>query len=446
MVDSTLAARAHPRAARIAFALVVMACAVSTAARAQDSTQRGVRIGLTYQAGTKPGVVVLPVRGAWGDSIQAILARDLDYGDRIDVIGLPGTPAQSALAGTAGGVSYPLWKSLGAAAAVQATVTATGVHIAVHDVTGRKIVQVAEFSLPSTAGTGDWRLALHGAADAVEQSITGMHGVAQTRILFVRGGRIYQVDSDGFGERQVSDAGLSLSPAWAPDGRTFAYSVLGERGWRIVLKDGSGGAARTVPFTTSGLNTTPAFAPVGGTLAYAHGDDAGTDLMLANLSGGAARRVTPGCGSDNTTPSFSPDGRRIAFTSGRAGHPEVYIMDADGSNAELLTPFNFGDQNYRSNPDWSPDGQRIAFESMIGGSFQIMVISVRDRAVKQLTSEGGNEDPSWAPDGRHVVFTSSRTGVKQLFVLDTESGRARQLTHAGGARLAAWSRSLGHGR
>ena len=122
-------------------------------------------------------------------------------------------------------------------------------------------------------------------------------------------------------------------------------------------------------------------------------------------------------------------------------------MDVDGSNVELLTPFNFGDQNYRSNPDWAPDAQHIAFQSQIGGVFQIMVISLRDRSVKQLTSEGVNEDPAWAPDARHLVFTSSRTGAKQLFILDSESGRARQLTHAGGARLAAWSRSLGqHGR
>jgi TolB protein len=62
--------------------------------------------------------------------------------------------------------------------------------------------------------------------------------------------------------------------------------------------------------------------------------------------------------------------------------------------------------------------------------------------MKQLTSEGINEDPAWAPDGRHLVFTSSRTGTKQLFVLDAETGRARQLTRAGGARLAAWSRVL----
>ena len=445
MIAPVRSDRARARAARLLVSLAMALLLAPIAAHAQDTTH-AVRIGLTYQPGTKPGVIVLAVRGAWGDSIQGLIARDLDYGDRVDVIGLPGSPAASSIQNMAPGVSYPLWKSLGAAAVVQATVTSAGVHVAVHDVTGSKTLQVADFPLPPAGGSGDWRLAVHGISDQVEQWITGTLGVAATRILFVRAGRVYVVDSDGWGERQVTDAGLSLSPAWAPDGHTISYSVLGSRGWSIVTKDVAGGAARTLPSTTTGLNTTPAFAPTGGTIAYSHGDEAGTDLMLVDLAGGAPRRITVGHGSDNTTPEFSPDGRRIAFTSGRAGHPEVYIMDLDGSNVELLTPFNFGDQNYRSNPDWAPDAQHIAFESQIGGMFQIMVISLRDRSVKQLTSEGVNEDPAWAPDARHLVFTSSRTGVKQLYILDSESGRARQLTHAGGSRLAAWSHTLVRGR
>ena len=226
MLQSKFAfALAVPRARRLGRA----AARAPTSVRAQDTTH-AVRIGLTYQPGTKPGVIVLAVPGAWGDSIQGIVARDLDYGDRVNVIGLPGTPAAGSLQSLGPSVSYPLWKSLGAAAVVQATVTNGGVHVAVHDVTGAKIVQVADFPLPPTGGSGDWRLAVHGVADAVEQWITGTHGVAQTRMLFVRGGRVYVVDSDGWGERQVTDAGLALSPAWSPDGHTIAYSVLGSRG------------------------------------------------------------------------------------------------------------------------------------------------------------------------------------------------------------------------
>ena len=79
------------------------------------------------------------------------------------------------------------------------------------------------------------------------------------------------------------------------------------------------------------------------------------------------------------------------------------------------------------------------FQSQLNGVFQTMVITLRDRAVKQLTADGANEDPAWGPDSRHVVVASTRSGARQLWVIDTETGRARQLTTGGGARLAAWS-------
>jgi TolB protein len=85
----------------------------------------------------------------------------------------------------------------------------------------------------------------------------------------------------------------------------------------------------------------------------------------------------------------------------------------------------------------------IAYQSRVSGQFQIMTISLNGGAIKQLTSDGINEDPSWAPDSRHVVFTSNRSGVRQLWVLDVESSRTRQLTFGGAARLSAWSRALG---
>src|SRR6202044_2616167 len=120
----------------------------------------------------------------------------------------------------------------------------------------------------------------------------------------------------------------------------------------------------------------------------------------------------------------------------------IYITDVDATNVDLLTPFAFGDENYRSGADWSPDGRSVAMSAMTGGVFQVMTLNLRDRSLKQLTSDGRNEDPSWAPDSRHVVFTSNRTGVKQLWVLDVESGRGRQLTFGTEARLSAWSRPL----
>jgi TolB protein len=416
-------------------------------AHAQDTTQqRGVHIGLTYQPGTKPGVVVLPIAGPWGDSVQAIVARDLDFSDRIEIIGQAGTSSASLVqqsGDSSRAVNYALWKTLGAAAVVQGEMTAGGVHIVLHDVGGSRQAQGAEFLLPARAGSAGWRMAVHTVSDEIERWITGTRGIAATRLLYVHAGRVYLIDSDGADARAITSGATALSPAWHPNGRYIAYSQFGEGGTRIMIGDLNTGQAR--PLTVDGLNITPVFSPDGRAVVYSHGDENGTDLMMAPLTGTAtAHPVTVGRGTDNVSPSFSPDGRRIAFTSGRLGHPEVYVVDADGANAELLTPFNFGDDNYRSNPDWSPDGRLVAFQSRINGEFQIMTIDLRDRSVKQLTSEGRNEDPSWAPDSRHLVFTSTRTGVKELFVLDVESGRVRQLTHSGGSRLGAWSRMLDH--
>ena len=428
-------------------ALIGVALAAAPAAAvAQDTLSSAVRIGLRYDPGSKPGVLVLRIAGPSGDSIRAILQRDFDYGDRINSIaieanGFPETPT----AGRNG--NYPIFAKLGAVALVQATPTANGLHVAVHDVAQQKVARVRDFPLEGEANSREWRMSIHSIADELELWITGVRGIAATRIAYVQGvrnSRLYVVDSDGAFPTPLGDAAGALSPSWHPRGTHIAYSLLGARGCcQLMVHDLARGSSAPVAAAASGLNTTPVFSPDGNVLIYAHGEEEGTDLFATTaFERGPARRITVGRGSINTTPSFSPDGRRIAFTSGRLGRPEIYISDADGTNTELLTSYNFGDQNYRANPDWSPDGRLIAFQSQLDGRFQLMTISLRDRSVKQLTSDGINEDASWAPDSRHLIFSSTRTGSKQLFVIDTESGRWRQLTRGGGVRLPAWSPPL----
>lgn len=433
---------ALPRAAAATPALLAALLLLPNAGRAQDTTsQRGVRIGLSYALGSKPGVYVAPVSGVNGDSVRAIIQRDLDFGDRVTLIGIDSAGIALAPLLGSGRPSYDVFARLGAAALVIPIISPTGVRITLHDVGAKKVVETRDFHLSGAPSSRQWRASLHAASDAVEEWVTGVRGIAATRVAYVRGSRIYLVDSDGASETLASQVAPVLSPAWSPDGSRLAYSELANTGSRIGVIDLAGGSNRTL-VSRGGLNITPSYSPDGSTIIFSSGADDGTDLWTISAQGGAPHRVTVGRGTDNVSPSFSPDGRRVAFTSGRSGHPEVYIMDADGTGAELLTPFAFGDQYYRSNPDWSPDGRNVAFQSQIAGQFQIMTISLRDRGVKQHTSESTNEDPSWAPDGRHIVFTSTRTGVKQLWVLDTESGRVRQLTRSGGARLAAWSPRL----
>jgi TolB protein len=404
---------------------------------AQDNPSRGVRIGLTYEPGSKPGVAVLPVTGAAGDSVRAIVQRDFDFGDRVNPIVLDVTMASDV--SRASGPNWPLLARLGAAAAVQITPTPNGFHVAVYNVATKQTALIKDYVTSATPQSRVWRATLHGIADDLEEAFTGVRGVARTRILFERGKRIWVVDSDGENAMPVSDVGTPISPSWHPSGGTITYSTLLPAG--IAVLDLSTGRARTL-VSGPGVFISPIFSPDGANVIYAHGVDAGVDLYTVPLSGGAGRRLSVGRGSDNVSPSFSPDGRRIVFMSGRAGHPEIYTMDADGTNVDLLTPLDVGENAYRASPDWSPDGRLVAFQSQIAGNFQVLTINLRDRSLRQLTSDGRNEDPSWAPDGRHLTFVSNRTGVRQLWVLDTETGRSRQLTRGAPVRVPAWSPRL----
>src|SRR5689334_2814659 len=83
-------------------------------ASAQDTTQKGVRIGLTYDAGSKPGIIVMPVDPANGDSIRAMLMRDFDFSDRLTVITLDSASAAALNPTTPGQYNFSTMAQMGA--------------------------------------------------------------------------------------------------------------------------------------------------------------------------------------------------------------------------------------------------------------------------------------------------------------------------------------------
>lgn len=432
MVRSLFPSRVHA-AAGLA---LVGALALPLSVRQVDAQPtKGVSLGLQYRPGEKSSLIVLPIKGANGDSLTAMLSRDFDYSDRFTVVGSSAAPPVT------GAINWALFGKLGVDGIVQASVLPSGwLRVQLFDVGLKRERNAKDFPLPAPALTPAWRMAVHGIADAIEEWITGQRGIAQSRIAFTRAGRIWTVDSDGANVTPVTPSGMS--PQWLPSGRGIVYSVLDGARNPIMFTDLSTGAQRLLASAAGIEHTTPAISPDGRTLVYARGSDTGTDLYAQPFDGGPARRVTVGRGRASAQPSFSPDGQRLAFMSDRSGHPEVYISDLDGTNVELLTAAAFGDRDYRAGPDWSPDGRLVAFQSRNGGTFQIMTINLRDQSVRQVTNDGRNDDPSWAPDSRHLVLTSNRSGTRQLWVVDIETGRARQLTRGPETRLAAWSPRL----
>jgi TolB protein len=294
--------------------------------------------------------------------------------------------------------------------------------------------------LPAPGAAG-FRMAIHRLADRVIEASLGVGGTAATRVLFVMDGKVYTIDQDGAEQRLVSSSDhQAMSPAWAVDGRRFAYMEFWEGHGRLFVQDVAGGKRSPVVTTGQALDFTPAFSPDGKTLAFSRATEEGTDLYTVNVKDGCClQRLTVGRFYDNLSPTYSPDGQRIAFVSTRAGLPQIYVMAADGTDQQLFAPFDYGATGSSNAPEWSPDGQTVAFHRDVGGTLQVFVLDVRTRAVRQLTSVGRNEDPTWAPDSRHMAFVSDRSGYRQLWIIDVETGRIRPLLQKSGARLPAWS-------
>jgi len=420
----------------------LVALALARAATAQDTTRTvdgGVRVGIGYNPGV-PALVVVPGSGV--DSVRAIVQRDLDYSDRFKMVTVadPGHGAGSPAPG--GPLNYGLYKALGAEFAVELMDDGGKVTARLHDIGRSVMVNQQSVTLPPTTDA-NFRLAVHVLADEIARWATGMPGIAATRILFVQNGRIWLMDSDGMVPRSLTpDGQTSLSPAWSPDGRRMAFTKLVQgRGGIFVYTLGTGETIE-VPGTETALNITPMFAPDGNHLAYAHSDEKGTDIFVASLVDRGSLRLTVGRFADNLSPTYSPDGRRIAFVSTRAGPPQLYVMGADGTDQELFAPFDFGVTGPSYAPEWSPDGASVVFHREVSGTPQIFVLTVAGQRLRQITSQGRNEDATWAPDGRHLCFVSDRSGARQLWIIDAETGRVRQLPTPGWARLPAWSRRL----
>jgi len=427
---------------------------------AQDTSvvDRGVRVGIIYRPGVRPGMVLLPGRPAVLDSVRAIVARDLDYSDRFEMITLPGGDSirlgvAASLArssgrgrtggGEAAGLNYPLFQALGADFAVALAQAADTTVVTLHDIAAGGVRREVKKRLPPLTSP-DFRLAVHRLADQVLQASLGAPGVAATRLLFVMDGKVWQIDQDGADKKLVSSSDRqAMSPAWAGDGRRFAYMEFWAGHGQLFVQDMATGKRAAVVTTGAALDFTPAFSPDGKTLAFSRAIEEGTDVYTVNLKDNCClQRLTVGRFSDNLSPTYSPDGQRMAFVSTRAGLPQIYVMAADGTDQQLFAPFDYGVTGSSNAPEWSPDGQSVAFHRDVAGTLQIFVLDVRTRTVRQLTSVGRNEDPTWAPDSRHLCFVSDRSGYRQLWIIDLETGRIRPLLQQSGARLPAWSPRL----
>jgi TolB protein len=287
------------------------------------------------------------------------------------------------------------------------------------------------------AAPGDWRLAAHRIADDVQELLTGVRGVAATRIAFVveeRGRHLLKLaDADGHQQRTVLTSPQSLiSPAWSPDGRALAYTSFEAGQAQVWVQDLASGRRRVLA-AYRGSNSAPAWSPDGRQLAVALSRDGLTQIFLIDAEGGAPRRLMRSDSID-TEPAWAPDGASLFFTSDRGGPPQIYRLHLADNRVERIS-FD----GYSVTPAASPDGRHVAFVRKQGRSLRVMLKELDSGAVRALTDTDSDERPSFAPNGRLLAY-ATRDGRRDFLMAAPLDGGPRQrlLEHPSDVREPSW--------
>jgi TolB protein len=319
------------------------------------------------------------------------------------------------------------WKSIGAEILVitQSAVNndEISLELKVHNVTSGQVV----ISRSYRGRSDNPRIFAHQAAEDIMKEVQ-FPSVARTKITFASDrdsakGRptkeLYIVDYDGFNPRRITvNHSLNILPNWRPDGRAISYVSYRQGIPGLFLAAIYEGRSQNISGDggRSSQSFAPSFSPDGSRIAYASNKTGNMEVWIANADGSGAKQITTSPAVD-TAPSWSPTGQEIAFTSDRGGTPQIWLMDSEGLNVRRLT--NVG--SYNDAAAWNPSRQfpEIAYTSRLEGRFEVAVVDLGSRQVRQITvGRGSCESPSWAPNGRHLVFACRQRGRWMLTIAD----------------------------
>ena len=263
------------------------------------------------------------------------------------------------------------------------------------------------------------------------------------------------VRTDGSDARHVTSKLLTTEPAWAPDGRTIAFTRHEEVGEYtsftqddIVVADADGGDVRQITTDRPGQSSWhPTWSPDGREVAFLRSRSGPSsapwrlgDLYVQSVDHDAARRLTSR--RLVADPAWSPDGRQIAIAIAQRNpdpptlaNMDIYVVDVGGGAPRRLTTTP---HSFETAPAWSPDGSRIAFarwtpQTQFDGTGAVYVMN-RDGSGEELLLShrhfaSGPYSLAWSPDAQTIAFETSPTReCTAISLVDTGSGAVQPLT------------------
>ena len=344
---------------------------------------------------------------------------------------------------------YNDWKLLGMDYLVTGKIIKTNnsldINYEIYDIhKKRKIRSSKVFGIPNQI-----RQLAHYTSDGIYESITGIKGIAATRLLYVneikdsKSVSIYKLmlaDSDGKNEKNLlTSTEPIISPSWSPDGKRVAYVSFETGMAKVFIQDISSGKREAVLSKDTQISS-PSWSPDGKYLSLTLYQDGNAEIYILRLRDRTLTRMTKQYAID-TESSWSPKGNKILFTSGRSGSPQIYELDLRKLNPKAKRLSFEG--SYNAKASYLPNEEGIIFVHRADdGLFHIALKYKKENFIRILTEAKLDESPSVAPNGNMVIYGIKEGDLSMLAGFSLSGARFKLPASLGEVREPAWSNFL----
>jgi TolB protein len=259
----------------------------------------------------------------------------------------------------------------------------------------------------------------HYISDGIYEEVTGLKGVASTRLLYVTeefsGGisqfKLNVADADGSNEQILLRSNEPIiSPSWSPDSKQVAY-VSFETGMAKVFIQNIATGKREIVLENKFQISSPSWSPNGKFMSLTLYQDGNAEIYILNLKNKNLTRLTNHYSID-TESSWSPNGSKIMFTSGRSGSPQLYEINLKKFNAKPQRITFEG--NYNAKGSYLPNGEGVVFVHRKNSNFQIALKYFNENFVRPLTNSQLDESPSISANGNVIIYAISENEIGLL--------------------------------
>ena len=308
----------------------------------------------------------------------------------------------------------------------------------------RKLRSSKVFGIPNQI-----RQLAHYTSDGIYESITGIKGIAATRLLYVNeikdsksisAYKLMLADSDGANEKTLlSSSEPIISPSWSPDGKKVAYVSFETGIAKVFIQEIASGNREAVLSKETQISS-PSWSPDGKYLSLTLYQDGNAEIYILRLRDKTLTRMTNQFAID-TESSWSPKGNKILFTSGRSGSPQIYELDLRKLNPKAKRISFEG--TYNAKASYLPKEEGIIFvHRSDDGLFHIALKYKRENFIRILTEAKMDESPSVAPNGNMVIYGIKEKDLSMLAGFSLSGAKFKLPASSGEVREPAWSNFL----